>query len=129
MPHGPVIMETEGMNSTYLAIGTTDGVSVCDHLARSAAFLVFELERGEVKGCSERSRQADGCGNHRSFTDLLEGCQAVICGGIGQGAFDALTRFGVQPIVISQPMSVDDALRQYLAGSLRVSAERVCLCH
>jgi predicted Fe-Mo cluster-binding NifX family protein len=117
------------MNSTFVAIGTADGVSVCDHLARSATFLVYEIAEGEAKGCSARNRAAGGCGNHRSFTDLLEGCSAVICAGIGQGAFDSLVRFGVQPLVISQPMSVEAALRQYLAASLPITAERVCLCH
>jgi hypothetical protein len=31
--------------------------------------------------------------------------------------------------VIAGGQSIDDAVNQYLAGSLAISAERVCLCH
>jgi hypothetical protein len=63
---------------TRIAIATSDGVSVCDHLARS--------------------------GNHAAFVSMLNGCDAVICGGIGEGA----------------AVSTE--------GRLATSDERVCLC-
>ncbi len=114
--------------STFFAIGTTDGVSVCDHLARSAAFFVFEVENGAVVGRAVRSREADRCGNHRSFVELLAGCGAVICGGVGQGAVNALTAHGVETIVLAGPMPIEDAAAGYLAGTLATTDEWVCLC-
>ena len=87
------------MSSFRLAAGTTDGSSVCGHLARSAAFLVFEIEEGQIVARSTRTRSTDQCGIHRSFVEILEGCRAVICGGIGQGAYDALVGNGIEPIV------------------------------
>ena len=116
------------MSTTLLGIATTDGVSVCDHLARCAGAVVFEIEDGVIRSRSLRSREIDGCGNHRRFTDLLAGCHSVICGGIGQGAVDALAEQGTESIVLARPMSIDDAAAGYVAGSLATTDARTCLC-
>lgn len=116
------------MSLIRLAIATTDGVSVCDHLARSAAFIVFEIEDGVPVRASARSRETDQCGNHRTFMDLAEGCAAVICGGVGQGAVTALAAHGVETIVLAEKMTVEEAAAGYLAGTLRTTDARVCLC-
>ena len=108
-----------------IAIATADGVSVADHLARSAAFLVYDVETGARE---TRARGTDACGNHRSFVELLEGCRVVVCGGVGQGAVNALAAHGVHCLVLRSPMSVEDALAGALAGTLVTTDERVCLC-
>ena len=112
----------------HLAIATTDGSSVCDHLARSVAVVVLDIENGEVVSRSVRSRATDSCGRHRSFVELMTGCHAVICGGIGQGAANALAANGVETVVLAVPLSIDEAAAGYLAGSLVTTDERVCLC-
>jgi predicted Fe-Mo cluster-binding NifX family protein len=112
-----------------IAIATADGVSVCEHLARSAAFVVLEVEEGRIVSRAVRSRESGACGNHKSFVEMLQGCQAVICGGIGQGAFDSLTANGIQPVVATGAHSVEDAAARHLAGTLATTGERVCLCH
>jgi predicted Fe-Mo cluster-binding NifX family protein len=117
------------MLATRIAIATTDGISVCDHLARSSAFLILEIQDGAITSGTFRSRSTDTCGNHASFVDMLSGAHAVICGGIGQGAADALTAHGIEPLVIGDAHSIDEAVNQFLAGSLSLSSERVCLCH
>jgi predicted Fe-Mo cluster-binding NifX family protein len=71
---------------------------------------------------------APDCGNHGSFTDLLAGCGAVICGGIGQGAVNALAAHGIEPIVLASPFSIEDAAAGYLSGTLATTDRRVCLC-
>ena len=117
------------MNPARIAIATTDGISVSDHLARSTAFLLLEIEDGAITSGTYRSRATGACGNHAGFVELLSGAQAVICGGIGQGAADSLAAHGIEPLVIAGGQSIDDAVNQFLAGSLALSAERVCLCH
>lgn len=112
-----------------IAVATTDGLSVCDHLARSSAFIVLKLEDGKITSRSSRQRGTDACGNHKSFVELLDGCNAVICGGIGQGAADSLAAHGIAPIVAAGKHSVDGAVEVYLAGKLVTTTGRVCLCH
>jgi hypothetical protein len=58
-------------------VATADGVSVADHLARSAAFIVVDLETGARES---RERGTDACGNHRSFVDLAAGARVCLCG-------------------------------------------------
>jgi predicted Fe-Mo cluster-binding NifX family protein len=111
-----------------VGIATADGVSVCSHLARCAAVVVFRIEDGAIASKALRSRTDEACGNHRTFTELLEGCSAVICGGIGQGAVNSLAAAGVQSIVLAAPLSIEAAAAGYLAGSLVTTEERVCLC-
>jgi predicted Fe-Mo cluster-binding NifX family protein len=112
-----------------IGIGTTDLINVCDHLARSAAFMIVEVEGGRIVSRSVRERFRDTCGNHASFVDLLEGCGAVLCGGIGEGAATALTAHGIEPVVVAGRYPVDEATALYLAGKLPTTNARVCLCH
>lgn len=117
------------MKSTKIAVATSDGVSVCEHLARSSAFIVLHVEDGRVTSRTTRERATDACGNHASFVEILDGCHAVLCGGIGQGAADALAAHGIEPLVAAGKHSVDGAIGLYLAGKLVTTTERVCLCH
>jgi predicted Fe-Mo cluster-binding NifX family protein len=113
------------MTTTLVAIATADGVSVAGHLARSAAFVVANLSGGARE---VRPRGTDACGNHRSFLDLAAGCRAVICGGVGQGAVNALAAHGIETIVLAAPMTVEAALAGYASGTLATTDVRACLC-
>ena len=119
------------MESTRIAIATADGVSVCDHLARSAAFVVVEVNSGVPGTRATRARGTEACGNHATFVEMLAGCDAVICGGIGQGAAVSLAAHGIRPLVspAAAGTPIDDALQAWIAGRLATSDERVCLCH
>jgi predicted Fe-Mo cluster-binding NifX family protein len=117
------------MNPTRLAIATTDGISVSDHLAHSTAFLILEIDNGAIVSGTFRSRPTEACGNHGGFVEMVDGAQAVMCGGVGQGAVDALAAHGVETLVLEGPHSIDEAVNGFLAGSLKLSGERVCLCH
>ena len=117
------------MTPTRIAIATTDGISVCDHLARSTAFLILEIQDGAIVSGTFRSRPTDTCGNHAGFVEMLTGANAVMCGGIGDGAADMLATHGIEPLVLDGPHSIDEAVNGFLAGSLSLSNDRVCLCN
>ncbi|MEO8371139.1 MAG: NifB/NifX family molybdenum-iron cluster-binding protein [Candidatus Solibacter sp.] len=116
------------MQVKQIAIATADGVSVSDHLARSAAFVVVELASGTR---TTRVRGTEACGNHATFVEMLEGCDAVICGGIGQGAAVSLAAHGIHALVSPGAVgqSVDEALLAWQEGRLAVTDDRVCLCN
>ena len=115
---------------TRIAIATADGVSVCDHLARSAAFVVVELNSGVPGARETRARGTEACGNHATFVEMLAGCDAVICGGIGQGAAVSLAAHGIRALVSPAAVGtpIDEALQAWSQGRLATSDERVCLC-
>ncbi len=113
-----------------IAIATSDGVSVCDHLARAASFVIVEVAEGREVARSLRTRGTEACGNHATFVEMLSGCGAVICGGIGDGAAVSLAANGIAALVSPSAAGtpIDDALRAWTEGRLVTSDERVCLC-
>jgi len=113
------------MAPTRIAIATTDGISVCDHLARSTAFLILEIQDGAIVSGTFRSRPTDTCGDHAGFVEMLAGADAVMCGGIGAGAGDLLTANGIEPMVLRGPHSIEEAVNGFLAGSLKLTGDRV----
>ena len=119
-----------GMQVVRIAIATADGVSVCDHLARSAAFVVVEVNSGVPGVRTTRARGTEACGNHATFVEMLAGCDAVICGGIGQGAAVSLAAHGIRTLVSPSAAGspIDDVVRAWIEGRLATSDERVCLC-
>jgi predicted Fe-Mo cluster-binding NifX family protein len=106
------------MPPTRIAIATTDGISVCDHLARSTSFLILEIQDGAIVSGTFRSRPTDTCGSQAGFVEMLAGAQAVMCGGIGEGASDMLAAHGIETLILDGPHSIDDAVNRFLAGSL-----------
>jgi len=115
------------MLAKQIAVATADGVSVSDHLARSAAFVIVDLASGER---TVRARGTEACGNHATFVEMLAGCDAVICGGIGQGAAVSLGAHGISVLVAPSwaGKPIDEALVAWKEGRLATSNERVCLC-
>jgi predicted Fe-Mo cluster-binding NifX family protein len=79
---------------------------------------------------STRTRGTEACGNHATFVEMLAGCDAVICGGIGQGAAVSLAAHGIRTLVSPSAVgsSIHDVMRAWLEGRLATSDERVCLC-
>ena len=98
------------MKTFTLAVATSDGTSVCDHLARSTAFHVFTVKEAAAGGPSVRERKTGECGNHRSFVEMLSGCDAVICGGIGDGAVRSLDANGIRSVVTLERPSIQEAV-------------------
>jgi len=116
------------MRFTRIAIATSDGVHIAEHLARSTGWIVLDMEGGGVLSRTLRSRESDTCGNHATFVDMLTGCDAVICGGIGASAASDLAAAGIKALVVTQPLTIEQALKAWQAGTLATTEERVCLC-
>ena len=126
-----------------IGIPTNDGTSISEHFGRSAAFLIFETENGqiksrELKSNGEKHSHAQGAcdhhsteikpHNHAGILAALEGCELVICAGMGRRAAEALQGCGTQIVVVA-PASADETVAAYLAGKLTTQKEDFCQCH
>lgn len=129
-----------------VAVATTDGVAFSQHFGQSAGFVVFEIEDGVLKSrelrTNDRTPHAQGLcegqhgeGGHShgahscgSIADLLRDCEAVLCGGMGAGAANALTRQGIQPLVLPLACSADEAILHYLNGTGSAQPAGFCNC-
>ena len=100
---------------------------IFQHFGKTTAFLVAEIEDQEVK--SEQLRSTNGSG-HGALSALLSewGVDAVICGGIGQGAVNALSERGIC-VVRGVDMDARMALAAFAKGALKDDPDASCHHH
>jgi predicted Fe-Mo cluster-binding NifX family protein len=129
-----------------IAVATTDGVQVSPHFGRSAGFVIYQVEGTAIKDRQLRSNQhtphaqglceghhehAQGHSghSHSDILQLLQDCEVVLCGGMGSGAAQALTASGIRTQLVPLPSSVDNALQQFLSGTIPATDNVHCTCH
>ena len=126
-----------------IAVITDDGKTISRHFGRAKYYLVLEIEEGEVKNSEMREKlghfhfanqghneedheQSHGEGHgmdatsHRKHSQMAESisdCEAIICGGMGMGAYSSMQTFEIKPIVTDK-VTIEDALKDYIEGSL-----------
>ena len=93
-----------------IAIPYEDGV-VCQHFGKAPQFKIFDVQPQGVVESVVIDSEASG---HEALAEFLaaQGVQAVICGGIGQGALVSLAQSGIDvlPGVTGNPDEVIEAL-------------------
>jgi predicted Fe-Mo cluster-binding NifX family protein len=125
-----------------IAVATIDGKSISQHFGQSMGFIIYELEGTEIRNRELRSiaqtphdqglcGSGEGSGpagqNRSSVPELLRDCKMVLCGGMGAGAAQALGRLGIEPLIVATS-SADDAVADYLRGTLSRSSTPLCQC-
>jgi len=126
-----------------LAIPTNDDKTIFKHFGRCAAFLVLEIENGQIKSRERRTNTArhghgagmgahrhedDGSQSHAGILRTLAGCETVICSGMGHGAAEALRSAGVTTVVAGGLSTIEDAVAAYLKGELANGPAEYCRC-
>lgn len=98
---------------------TYDNGSIFQHFGRTEYFKVYDVEDGKI--VSSQVIGSDGVG-HGALAGLLAGhtIDVLICGGLGGGAMNALTRAGITVIAGAQG-DADAAVEAYLRGDLESS--------
>lgn len=108
-----------------IAIPYEDGV-VCQHFGKAPQFKIFDVQPQGVVESVVIDSEASG---HEALAEFLaaQGVQAVICGGIGQGALVSLAQSGIDvlPGVTGNPDEVIEAL---IAGTLQPEGTGGCGC-
>jgi predicted Fe-Mo cluster-binding NifX family protein len=99
-----------------IGVPTNDGTAISEHFGRSAAFLIFETENGQIKSRESKSNGAKhshaqgACDRnsadkkphgHAGILAALDACEVVICAGMGQRAAEALKGRGTQIVVVA----------------------------
>lgn len=98
-----------------IAVTYEDG-NVFQHFGRTENFKVYEVEGGRV--VASEIMNSGGTG-HEALAWLLkdQGIDALICGGMGQGAQDALAEAGIE-VCAGAEGNADEAVAAFLAGEL-----------
>ena len=92
---------------------------IFQHFGKTPSFLIAETEGKQILSQKVVSTNGEG---HSALVDFLAGLDVnvVVCGGIGQGARDALAA-GNMEVIGGQEGSAEAALMFYLNGDLRDS--------
>jgi len=116
-----------------IAVASSDMKTLSRHFGRSANFIVFHVEnntitRREVRKNNHAVHAKGGHGNerphhhsshgHTEIVNVLGDCEAVLCRGMGRRAMEDLEAYGIKPCVIRGELSLEEAVKAYLAGSL-----------
>ncbi len=128
-----------------IAIATDDGRTVGSHFGRAANYAVLTVESGSVVAREIRPKfSPHGSGNevheeravgphgvgpasdarHDQMAAAIADCKAILCGGMGRGAYDRLAANGIEPIV-TDIRDIDEASIEYAAGRIVNHMERL----
>ncbi len=131
-----------------IAFITEDGKTISRHFGRAPYYQVLTVEDGKVSarelreklghgqfqhgehGEHEHGSQPHGFDpashdRHSSMAAAVSDCEAVICGGMGRGAYESLKRLNIKPVVTDLE-DIDQAAAAYIAGTL---TDRTDLLH
>lgn len=106
---------------------TYAGGLVFQHFGHTEAFKIFETEDGKIISSEIVSTNGSGHGALAGFLKE-QSVNAVICGGIGGGAKDALNSAGIE-IYGGVKGLADEAVRALLGGTLKYTSEATCSHH
>ena len=109
-----------------LAVTYENGM-IYQHFGHTRQFKVYEVEEGQVKAASILE---SGEAGHGALATLLKsgGVDALICGGIGGGAQNALAQAGIT-LYAGVQGEADAAVQALLAGTLAYSTSANCDHH
>lgn len=115
-----------------IAVALDEEGRISAHFGHSAAFEVFEVEKGAIKSRQTITPGASSSGEcacqGEYLLSLLKGAEKIICGGMGKGAFNKLQAQGLEPILVDVEMDPRKAVQSLLDGSLKPVENQTCGC-
>ncbi len=128
-----------------IAVITDDGKTISQHFGRTAYYAVFTVEDGKVVekemrdklnhshfaagGHEEHQHMQHGLDaashdRHAQMAGAISDCQAVLCGGMGWGAYESMRRMNIQPVVTDH-RDIETAVQEYINGTLVDHTEKL----
>ena len=99
-----------------IAVSYDENGNVFQHFGRTEQFKLYHIDGGEIVGA--QVKDTDGVG-HEALAGWLaeQGVDVLICGGLGEGAMNALKEAGIQ-VYPGASGSADEAAAAFLDGDL-----------
>ncbi len=130
-----------------IAVITDDGKTISQHSGRAPYYLVLTIENGQIIQRELREKMGHNQfsaephheehhhagahgqdeashGKHARMAEAIGDCQAVLCGGMGYGAYESMRRLNIQPIVTDLD-DIDAAVQAYINGTLVDHTEKL----
>jgi predicted Fe-Mo cluster-binding NifX family protein len=132
--------------TTKVAAITVDGKTISQHFGRAQYYLVATVENGQIVNrelrnklghthfmdqphAEEQPGQPHGMDSashnkHMQMAEAITDCQALLCRGMGMGAYESMKSFGIRPVV-TDIANIDDAVMAYVGGNIVDQIERL----
>lgn len=130
-----------------IALITDDGKTISQHFGRANYYVVVTIENGQIVQCEMRdklshkhfageehghSHQADtrhgfdaaSQDRHAQMSESIADCEALLCRGMGAGAYESMKARGIRPIV-TDVEAIEEAALAYSRGELRDHIEKL----
>jgi predicted Fe-Mo cluster-binding NifX family protein len=129
-----------------IAAITDDGKTISQHFGRAPYYLVVTVENGQIVSREMRDKlghahfandpheedkpgQPHGFGpaaqnRHVQMAQAIADCQALLCGGMGRGAYESMRTRGIKPVVTDITL-IDEAVQAYAAGRIVDQTDRL----
>ena len=122
-----------------IAVITDDGKTISQHFGRAPYYMVLTIEDGKITNREQRDKlghnhfssqpheehnHGAGHGNdptthskHASMAEAIVDCEALLCGGMGMGAYESMRQLDIKPVV-TDLSDIDAAAQAYIDGKL-----------
>ena len=129
-----------------IAIVTDDERTISQHFGRAPYYLVVTIEDGQIVHRELRDKlghaqfsnephepespgQSHGFGpaahgRHTRMAEAIADCEALLCGGMGAGAYQSMQARGIKPVV-TDIEAIDAAVNAFLEGRLVDRVDRL----
>ena len=121
-----VNLKSKGDKAMRVAV-TYDNGNVFGHFGRTEQFKVYDIEDGKVVNSQILGTNGEGCGALAGILNIAD-VDALICGGIGGGAVNAIEEAGIK-LYAGASGSADAAVEALIAGTLEAIGEANCDHH
>jgi predicted Fe-Mo cluster-binding NifX family protein len=121
-----------------IAVITDDGKTISQHFGRAAFYMVLSIDEGKIVAREMRDKlghnQFSAIGpevhhheqhglddashnKHAQMAGSISDCQALLCGGMGMGAYESMRRLNIHPVV-TDLLDIEAAAQAYIDGKL-----------
>ncbi len=129
-----------------IAAITDDGKTISQHFGRAPYYLVLTFENGQIVGREQRDKlghsqfasqpheqelpgqphgmDASSHNKHLQMAEAIADCEALLCGGMGMGAYQSMIACGIKPVV-TEIREIDLAVIAYVEGRIVDRVERL----
>jgi predicted Fe-Mo cluster-binding NifX family protein len=129
-----------------IAAITDDGKLISQHFGRAPYYLVLTVENGQIIGRELRTKlghahfvnqlhvpeqpgQPHGMdvsshNKHLLMAEAIADCDALLCGGMGMGAYQSMVTRGIKPVV-TEIQEIDRAVMDYVEGKIVDRVDRL----
>ena len=128
-----------------IAVITDDERTLSQHFGRAAYYMVVTIEDGKIVSRERRDKmghthfanephteeagQPHGFGpqahnRHLQMAEAIADCEALLCGGMGRGAYESMLARHIKPVVTDLRL-IDEAALAYAQGKIVDLVERL----